>query len=111
MLNCSLRAEDEGAGVRLFDDIISGPLTTIVVVLGVIGNAKSVQVLTSIRMNAMMASSLIALAVWDIILLVSSLGYFSLAASTRLLLGEEWPLNNVSVVLHGVVALANTTSV
>uniref|UniRef100_A0A914UYZ7 G-protein coupled receptors family 1 profile domain-containing protein n=1 Tax=Plectus sambesii TaxID=2011161 RepID=A0A914UYZ7_9BILA len=108
--NCSFRAGDDSPDVRLFDDIVSGPITTVVVVLGVIGNAKSIKLLAHTRINVKMASSLIALAIWDIVLLVSSLGYYSLAASTHLFLRANWPFNRTAVFLHGVFALANTIS-
>lgn len=108
--NCSLRAKDAGDHLSLFTNIVDGPLTQVVIMLGCIGNLHCISVVCSRQLNRIMVANLAALAFWDILLLLSAFGYYSLEACFRLA-GLDVNLDAVTVSLHGLVALTYTCSV
>uniref|UniRef100_A0A914UJA4 G-protein coupled receptors family 1 profile domain-containing protein n=1 Tax=Plectus sambesii TaxID=2011161 RepID=A0A914UJA4_9BILA len=108
--NCSFRAEDANDDMRLFTNIVDGPVTLTVIILGSIGNIHCVLVVYSRQLNRAMAANLAALAFWDLLLLICAFGYYSLEASVRLA-GVNVHFEHITVTLHGLVALANSSSV
>ncbi|VDM43492.1 unnamed protein product [Toxocara canis] len=102
--NCSI------SDVSILADTIDGPITTVVVLLGVIGNGYSTRVLLKTHINSSMVVSLTSLAIWDIALLVSSFVHHSLASNARLFYTEMAELNSLAASLNGLVVFSYITA-
>uniref|UniRef100_A0A1I7ZR20 G_PROTEIN_RECEP_F1_2 domain-containing protein n=1 Tax=Steinernema glaseri TaxID=37863 RepID=A0A1I7ZR20_9BILA len=96
--------------------LMDGPLSTAIIILGVVGNAYCIRVLFRTSINGAMVVSLVALAIWDIVLLVTSFFHYSLAADLLLLNisnGFHTRLHTIdgyTIGLNGLLTCAHTTS-
>ncbi|TKR72523.1 hypothetical protein L596_019956 [Steinernema carpocapsae] len=116
-VNPSLPLCESSTGVRDRTELLmDGPLSTAIIILGVIGNAYCIRVLFRTSINGAMVVSLVALAIWDIVLLVTSLFHYSLPADLLLLNisnGFHTRLHTIdgySIGLNGLLTCAHTTS-
>ncbi|CAJ0933875.1 unnamed protein product, partial [Mesorhabditis belari] len=90
--------------------LFDGPLSLIVIVLGVVGNLYSLRVLFRTSINTAMLVSLTGLAVWDVVLLVTAFMHHSIWASLHYLQIAESLWDPWAVALNGLLECAHITS-
>ena len=104
--------KDERQQMSLFaGDLLDGPVSTTIVLLGAIGNIYCVRVLQSKPMHERMKMNLLCLALTDLLLMITLLGYYSFEATLRFSGINKFQFDLLTVRLHGVAELANTASV
>ncbi|CAD6185395.1 unnamed protein product [Caenorhabditis auriculariae] len=90
--------------------LFDGPLSGMVIVLGVLGNVYCIQVIFSRFINANMLVSLTALAVWDIVLLSSALYHHSFWASLQYFQLNNGRWDQHMVAINGVLEGGHITA-
>ncbi|PAV55750.1 hypothetical protein WR25_03810 [Diploscapter pachys] len=101
--NCSVPARSIA---MLFD----GPLSTVVILLGVLGNAYCLKVLFSRSINTSMLVSLTGLAIWDMVLLLASFFHYSMWSSLYYVGLTDYPWNPHLIALNGLVECGHITA-
>ncbi|VDL70302.1 unnamed protein product [Nippostrongylus brasiliensis] len=101
--NCSHSAISSN---MLFD----GPLSTVVIAAGVIGNLYCLRVLFRTSINTSMLVSLTGLAIWDVVLLIAAFLHHSLWASLYYFQLRDRSWDPYLVALNGLMECAHVTS-
>ena len=93
---------------------LGGPLTSVIVVLGLVGTSLGLRVLVKKRVGGEeLRRSLGFLAAWDAILLGSSLSYYGLRRSCDLILSNvdlARPFAQLTVIAHPLISTSYTAS-
>ncbi|CAL2049645.1 unnamed protein product [Caenorhabditis brenneri] len=87
-----------------------GPISTIVIVGGIIGNVYSMKQLFSRSINTSMLVSLTGLAIWDIVLLIAALWHHSLWATLHYFNLSDEPWASEMVSLNALMECGHITS-
>lgn len=111
--NCSARRV-LNAEYKTFSIAVNGLLTTAFVVLGTLGNLSSMKFVRMANFDknrgVVLAVSLMALAIWDTLLLCCAFFYYSLKSITQAV-NVEQRFDVLTLCFHPVIQIANTASV
>uniref|UniRef100_A0A914WBV2 G-protein coupled receptors family 1 profile domain-containing protein n=1 Tax=Plectus sambesii TaxID=2011161 RepID=A0A914WBV2_9BILA len=111
--NCTTRRALD-AEYKTFSIAVNGLLTTAFVVLGTLGNLSSMKFVRIANFDknrgVVLAVSLMALAIWDTLLLWCAFFYYSLKSITQAL-NVEQRFDILTLSFHPAIQIANTASV
>ncbi|CAI5456165.1 unnamed protein product [Caenorhabditis angaria] len=90
--------------------LLDGPISSLVIIAGIIGNIYSLKQLFSRSINTAMLVSLTGLAIWDIVLLIAAFFHHALWATLFYFKLRDEPWDAQLVALNGLVECGHITS-